>query len=353
MLKLFTKTFLLLILIFSVTLLYQKNTYAYHTLVHINPLPQTQILIEQKKYVDAYTYLHYFMQFEYVAQDPKAQKLIKEINTIRSSLSYNSDKIAEGIRTGTSDELSGQLSAIGSDFFLIGDIRDLALEATHYFNHEKVDTLLVSLSSIGIVASAGTLFTLGSSSVAKSTVSVLKLAHKSKHIPSWLSKYLIQEAKVIKKSKNIESLKPLFNTISQMQKNVGLKDTLTLLSYSNSLENLKGITKLSKRYKKETATLLKLSNNRLITQAKQLKDIDKQTIKLASTYGANGFIHLLKGGEKNFIKTTKRLKAYAKVGYKGEIWKVVLWLMKHLSDTILILMISIASLLLIPWRRFT
>jgi hypothetical protein len=62
-------------------------------------------------------------------------------------------------------------------------------------------------------------------------------------------------------------------------------------------------------------------------------------------------VHLIKGGEKNFIKTTKRIKAYSKVGYKNEVWKVLLWLMKHLSDTTLILIMSIASLLLLPWRK--
>ena len=351
MLKLFFKISLLLLILLAGTLLYQKNTYAYHTLIRVNPIPHTKSLIAEAHYADAYEYLSYFMDFDYMKEDEEAQKLLQEIIKKRSSLSYKSEKIAEGIRTGTSDELVGQLSAIGSDFFLIGDIRDLALEGTHYVNDEEVDRVLVSLSTIGLVASASTLFTLGSSAVAKSGVSVLKLAHKSKRIPLWLSKYLVREAKHIQTTKDITSIKPLFSMLDMMHKEVGLTQTLKLLSHTKNFKELKGVSKIAKRYGGDTTTLLKLSDKKLLSQATTFSKIDKKSIKLASTYGTSGFVHLIKGGEKNFIKTTKRMKAYSKVGYKGEVWKVFLWLMKHLSDTVLILMMSIASLLLLPWRR--
>lgn len=351
MLKLFYKIFLLSLFVLSATLLYQKNTYAYHTLVHIDPVPHTKALINKEQYVDAYNYLNYFMEFEYTQENPQAQQLLKEITKKRSSLSYKSNKIAEGIYTGTSDELLGQASAIGSDFFLIGDIRDLALEATHYFKDEEVDKILVTLSTIGLVASASTLFTLGSSSVAKSGVSLLKLAQKSKAIPPWLSKHLAKEAKVIQKTKDISSLKPLFTNLENLRTTLGLTQTLKLLSHTNSLIELKGLSKLSKRYGTKTATLLKLSDKQLLTHANKFKKIDTKTIELASTYGTSGFIQLIKGGEKNFIKTVKRIKAYSKVGYKGEAWKVLLWLMRYVSDTLLMLVMGVASFLMLPWRK--
>jgi hypothetical protein len=350
MLKLFYRLFLLLLLIGSATLLYQKNTYAYQTLIHIDPIPHAKALIDEEKYADAYTYLAYFIQFDYVKQNPKAQQMLATIINKRSSLSYQSEKVAEGISKGTSDELSGQMAAIGSDFFVIGDIRDLALEGTHYFHHEEVDPVLVSLSTIGLVASASTLFTFGSSTVAKSAVSLLKLAHKSKRIPTWLNKYLLREAKQIRETKDITNIKPLFATLESIHKEVGLQETLKLLSHTQSFKELKGLSKLTKRYGKETNTLLKLSDKQLLTHANVLNKMDRKTIALASTYGSNGFVHLIKGGEKNFIKTTKRIKAYSKVGYKAEVWKVLMWLMKHLSDTTLILLMGVSALLLVPYK---
>lgn len=351
MYKLLYKTFLILLIVFSSTVLYQKHTYAYHTLIEINPIPQTKTLIAEEHYVDAHNYLSYFMQFEYMKENPEAQILLKEIEEKRSSIAYKSSKFVEGFSTGMSDEFIGQASAIGSDFLLIGDLRDLALEGTHYYNDEEVDTVLVSLSTIGLVASASTLFTLGSSAVAKSGVSILKLAHRSKRMPTWLGTYLSKQAKQIRKTKNIDSIKPLFNHLDEMHKNTGLSDTLKLLSQTQNLKELQKTAKLTKRYGQDTSILLNLSNKTVLTESKKLKKVDMKTIKLASTYGSSGLVHLIKGGEKNFIKTTKRMKAYSKVGYKGEIWKVFLSLMKYLSDTVLMLIMGISAFLLLPFRK--
>ena len=350
MFKLFYKLSIVSLLLLSTTILYQKHTYAYQTLIHINPIPKTKILIADEHYVDAHEYLSYFMQFDYMKENQEAQQLLKEIADKRASMAYKSSKFVEGFTTGMSDESIGQASAIGSDFLLIGDLRDLALEGTHYYNDEEVDTVLVSLSTIGLVASVSTLFTLGSSAVAKSGVSILKLAHKSKRIPAWLGAYLTKQAKQIRQTKNIDSIKPLFNHLDVMHKNTGLSDTLKLLSNTRSLKELRTTAKLTKRYGKDTSLLVKLSNKTLLTESKTLKKYDVKTIKLASTYGTSGLVHLIKGGEKNFIKTTKRMKAYSKVGYKGEIWKMFLSLMKYLSDTVLLAIIVIVALLLIPWR---
>ena len=349
MLKLFYKLSLLCLILLSATVLYQKHTYAYHTLIHVNPLPHTKTLIEAEKYADAQEYLSYFIQFDYVQHMPEAKSLLDKIKEKRASLSYRSTKIAEGISTGTSDELSGQLSAIGSDFFVIGDLRDLAIEGEHYYHDEKVDTVLVSLSTIGLVATVSTFFTFGGSSVAKSGVSALKLGHKSNLIPPWLSLYVVKESKNIRKTKKLSSIKPLFKSLDTLRKEVGLKDALKLLSRTSNMKELQGMTKLSKRYGKESLTLVDLSRKKLLIHANRFNQYNKNTVKVASTYGIDGFTQLLKGGEKHFIKTTKRMKAYAKIGYKGEVWKVLLWLMKHLNDSILILILSLSSLLFLPF----
>ena len=351
MLKLFYKLALFSLLVLSTTILYQKHIYSYHTLTRVNPIPQTKTLIAEEHYVDAYKYLSYFMQFDYMKENTEALQLLKEIEIKRSSIAYKSSKFVEGLSTGMSDEFIGQASAIGSDFLIIGDLRDLALEGTHYYKDEEVDAVLVSLSTIGLVASVGTLFTLGSSAVAKSGVSVLKLAHKSKRIPAWLGTYLTKQSKQIRQTKNIDSIKPLFNHLDEMHKNTGLADTLKLLSQTRNLKELQTTAKLTKRYGQDTTILLKLSNKTLLTESRTLKKYDMKTIKLASTYGSSGLVHLIKGGEKNFIKTTKRIKAYSKVGYKGELWKMLMSLMKYLSDTVLMLIMGIASLLLFSFRK--
>ena len=351
MFRFFYTLLLISLIALSATLLYQKHTYAYQTLVHIDPLPHTKALIAKEKYADADEYLGYFMTFDYVADSKEAQKLFHTIQEKRGSLRYKSNKILEGIRTGSSDEIYGQASAIGSDFFLIGDLRDLYIQGKHYLKHEKVDNVILALSSIGIVASAGTLISFGASSPAKGSISLLKLAKRTKRIPLWLEKYLIRQAKQLKKTKNIKALKPLFKNVDTLYKKVGLKNTLQLLSKTKDMHGLKSLSKLSTRYGKESTMLLKLSKGRLLKQSKYFKKFDKSTIRLASSYGDNGYKTLLKSGEKNFLKSVKRIKAYAKVGYKGQAWKLFIWLLAHISDAMLIAIMGISTLLLLPLKK--
>ena len=187
--------------------------------------------------------------------------------------------------------------------------------------------------------------------MAKSGVSILKLAHKSKRIPAWLGTYLTKQTKTIRATKDISTLKPLFKELETMHTHVGINQTLILLSKTKDFHSLQRMAQLTKRYKHESKTLLKLSDKRVLDKAQLLKNHDIKSIKLASTYGTNGFTQLFKGGEKHFLKTTQRLKAYSKVGYKGEIWKIFLWLMKHLTDSMLMWIMALSSLLLTPWRR--
>jgi len=350
MFKIVLKFLILSIVILSAFLLYQKHTYAYHALVRIDPIVHTKELLAEEKYADAQEYLEYFMDFDYVKESSEAQELLKDIDEHRSSIEYNSQKILEGITTGTSDELSGQLGAIGSDFFVVGDIRDLIIQTNHYLNDEEVDNVLVALSSIGLVATASTLVTLGGSSAAKGSVSVMKLAQKSKRLPKWLSKYLLRQAKQVKKTKSIKAIEPLLKNVDAIYKQVGLKNTLKLLSNTKDIKALQSVSKLSKRYGKNTPMLLKLSKGGILKNSKKMSNFSKSSVHIASSYGESGYKVLMKNGEKNFLKSIKRIKAYTKVGYRGEAWKIFIWLLKNVSDAVLIGIMIIGTLLLIPWR---
>ncbi len=68
----------------------------------------------------------------------------------RGSLEYRGEKILEGIFEGKSDEDIGKISAIVSDFFIIGDIRDLVIEGSNYINDRDVDKIIVALSTLGV-----------------------------------------------------------------------------------------------------------------------------------------------------------------------------------------------------------
>ncbi|CAA6817908.1 MAG: Unknown protein [uncultured Sulfurovum sp.] len=341
---------LLLILLGSLALLYTRHYYFIPTQIQQDPLPKVQTLVAQEKYSDAYEYLDYFMQFDYMKDNEEAKKVHESLSLKRNSFEYKKDKILEGILTGTSDELSGQVSAIGSDFFLFGDIRDLVIQGKNYFNKEEVDGVLVGLSSVGLVASASTLLSAGATTAPKAGVSVLKLARKQKYMPNWLAKFITKEAKVVAKTKNIKSVKPLLESVQVLYKNAGLQGSMKLLSKSKNLMHLSTISKYAKRFGKESHVLLKTTNGSIL---KHLPNVGKSTtknIKVASTFGEGGLKSLSKVGDKNFIKSIKTYKSIGKVGYKGEYLNILLKGLNMVNDMILWMSSLIAGLFLVPWR---
>ncbi|HHD82189.1 MAG TPA: hypothetical protein ENK94_03255, partial [Campylobacterales bacterium] len=88
MFKLFTPLIMLILVTLSLSLLKERHIFDVRTLVQIDPLPHTKLLISQKKYADANEYLEYFLQFDYVNKNPESHKLMKSIKEIRNSFSY-------------------------------------------------------------------------------------------------------------------------------------------------------------------------------------------------------------------------------------------------------------------------
>ena len=70
----------------------QPNTPAqlddFPELSRIDPIPETQSLMQQKKYAAADTYLSYFMDYDYVKEDALANQLLVNIKDIREDWKY-------------------------------------------------------------------------------------------------------------------------------------------------------------------------------------------------------------------------------------------------------------------------
>ena len=118
----------------------------------INPLPNVYRLVIDKKFVEADDYLSYFMDYDYVNEDPEAIYLKDKIQQTRKDWLYKLGKVNSGFFFGESDEDSGKFAAELSDFFVVGDIRDLAKNGRDYIQGREVDKVSTALSSIGLLA---------------------------------------------------------------------------------------------------------------------------------------------------------------------------------------------------------
>ncbi len=344
--RLLLKILAFIVLLSSFFILYDRydlrQPIAFEALQQIDPLPKTKEFIADGKLVDAEEYLTFFMPYPYMKNNLEAKNMLLDIKLKRSSPKYKNEKILEGIMTGKSDELAGQISAGVSDLFLFGDLRDLTIEGYHHLSNQKVDNVLVALSSIGVVASASTFLSLGTSLPAKGSVSFLKFAKKSGKLPKWLGIYLIKSAKELKHSKELKGIKTLFNELTIMIKSAGANAGLKLLQNTKGIKSLKASSAFAKTYGKNSTALLTILGKDAL---KYEKGLNKEAFTYAATFGKAGVKRMRKLGEKGFLKS---LKAPIKVSRLAKIFdKNSLALLKQIPDSLFYLLGFVALMILV------
>jgi len=326
---------IILFVTLSLLLLQERKVFDIRTLAHIDPIPHTKELIHQKKYLEADEYLSYFIKYNYVQENPESKKLLITIRKKRESYEYKKEKFIEGIVEGKSDEDIGKASAIASDFLFIGDIRDLSIEGSHYYNNEKIDKVVIALSSLGLIATVSTIYTLGATAPVKTSISVLKYAKSAKKLPLWLNYKLIEHARIAKETKSLDKIKGLLEPIYKLYNKVGLNQTLELLK---NTKNFKGLTKtvnFTSKFGKKSPTLLKITNNSALRYSRLMPNSKTKNILYASTYGENGLKGISKMGEAKFISRMGFKAKLLKTTYKGNFNSLFTYLLKNVPSWLL------------------
>ena len=200
---------------------------------------------------------------------------------------------------------------------MIGDIRDLTIAGSNYANGKDVDKTIVALSSLGLLASASTLYTLGATAPVKSSISVLKFGRQAGKIPPWLNKQIVTQAKISTETKSINNIEKLFTPINKLYEKTGLNQTLDLVKRTKNFDDLKGMVKLSSRFGKKSNILLQNSGTKSLKLIKEMPNVKKENILYASTYGSNGISAIKKMGESKFISRMRFTANLTKTGYKG------------------------------------
>ena len=333
--KIFTPIFVILLMSASLLILKERKTFDVETLVHIDPLPHTKALIAKEKYVEAEEYLSYFISYDYVKKNPQSQQLLQAIKSKREDYGYKAKKFLEGLTQGKSDEDIGKASAIASDFLVIGDIRDLSIEGKHYIDNKEVDNVIIALSSLGILATASTFYTMGATTPVKTSISILKYGKKVNKLPSWLSHQLITQAQISNKTKSLDNLKDLLQPVHKLYDKIGLNQTLNLLKDTKNLKELKSFVTLTSRFGKKSNILLKITKGKAFNYAKSMPNVKSKSILYASTYGEDGLKALKKLGESKFLRRVGFTANLSKTTYKGNLNSFFNYLLKNIPNSLL------------------
>lgn len=325
------KVVLLVLACGSAFFVWQKAQLSVLALSRIDPVPKVSKLVSDQRYAEAAEYLGFFMDYGYVHDDPEAQALETQINAERESLKYQARKLGEGLIWGTSDEGIGKMAGVTTDFFVVGDVRDLAMQGAHWVRGEETDEVIAALAGIGIVATAAqvgsAVATVGTSGAAvpaavgstavKGGVSILKIAHKLGKLPPWLGQTLMRRAKVVQKTKKLNSVTGLLQDVSLLARTRG---GLKLLSKTRDAGSLRRMAAAVERFGGSAATLYEIGGKEFINAAGRVSSLGTNSIKLAATYGHKGLRVLDEVGSVRFFKYSSRA---SRIAYKGDFFNMV------------------------------
>ncbi len=240
--------------------------------------------------------------------DQYQQQLLQQ-DTNGRRIKDNVEHFVNGFVSGKGSSGAGVAGAITSDFTVVGDVRDLHQEYTHYQKKEPVDELVATLSGVGIGLTALAIGTAGSSAPAKAGVSLVKMAKKTRKLTlpfqkqllrmgsnvfDWNGflkiaksgkgmKNLLQAAKKSYHPKAIEPLKKMAGQVSQIRKSSSVSDTLYMMKYVESTKDLRNLSKVAKKHGKNSRGYLALLGKTMFRGGKILKKTTEFFIGLISS----------------------------------------------------------------------
>ncbi len=240
--------------------------------------------ITDEEFDDARMYLAIAKSNHYPIDTGRYAQIIQQKDTPLAQFAKNASEFADGFMSGKSSSAAGVAGALGADFTVIGDVRDLHHEYNNMQKGEDVNELIVALSGAGIGFTALTVGSMGSAAPAKSGISLVKLAAKMRRLSSRFQKQLLRLGKqvfdwqlftrLLKQGsglkqipraarqayhpKAIEPLKEIAGQVNNIRKVTSVSDTLHLLKYVETTDDLRHLEKISLKYGTQTKGIMKL-----------------------------------------------------------------------------------------------
>jgi len=282
--------------------------------------------ISNSEFDDARMYLDIAKSNQYPIDFDAYRYQIEQKDTNLSRFRKNVDQFATGFIKGKSLNTAGIAGAISADFTVIGDVRDLHHEYKKQQQGDDVNELIVILSGTGIALTALTVGSLGSAAPAKSGVSVLKMATKmqrlskrfqkqllrlGKKVFDWplftrsvkqasftkTLKYIPRAAKKAYDPKAVEPLKNIARQVNSVRKSTSISDTLHLLRYVETTDDLRHLEKVSIKYGSQTKGIMKLLGKGALRTVRVLRKTSELLMSILSTvFSAMLSLFLLKTG---------------------------------------------------------
>ncbi len=245
---------------------------------------QVEASIQSDNPEDARMYLSLAKTFGYSLDAARFIRQIEALETPWQVTRRQATQFANGFIDGSGETGAGVAGAVTADFTVIGDARDLYEQYQNLQAGKDVNELMTALAGVGVGLTALTVLSSGTAAPIKTGSSTLKLATRANRLSPKMQSVLLKQAtdlfdykafllatrgeknldnlrQAAMKAYNPKALKALSETAEQVnsiRKSTSLVDTLDILRYAESADDLRHLEKLSVKYGTETKGILKL-----------------------------------------------------------------------------------------------
>lgn len=222
---------------------------------------------------DLYAEIAKFMNYRL---PPETQAKLDDAHTLSATVVRNTWEFGEGFATGEGDTNAGIAGAVSSDLTVIGDVRDIAAEGGRFVAGQEYNELVLGLSVVGLGVTAATIATGGGGIFVKAGVSLFKAARRTGKLTKEFAESLTRltgdavnmpllrqtlrstDLSDLAKTQRVFSdygrnvraakLIPVLSRMSEINKAVGSAETVRLLKYVKTTENLDDVGAMTKRF---------------------------------------------------------------------------------------------------------
>lgn len=207
-------------------------------LPNVNYIPVIIELREEGRLKEALDIARFVRQNPDMPGQEEALVLENEINEELNSIFRISWQLIKGAVTGKATTGANALGAIISDFFVWGDIRDLAVQGYKHVTGQETDNVIALLSSIGVLTSLHPLI--------DGVPSSLKVFRRIGSISSEFASSLVKiSQKALKEGKVTDDLLQLLVNFQNVVTKMGFAKSAYCMRLVKSVDELSTLAKLS------------------------------------------------------------------------------------------------------------
>ncbi|CAG0953203.1 hypothetical protein PHYC_00313 [Phycisphaerales bacterium] len=179
-------------------------------------------------------------------EGPAREELVAERDLTREeqdSFLRRAKDVGLGALSGTGDSLEGLVGAVGADLFIVGDVRDLAIQGTKQVLDGDSDEVILVLSIAGIVTTLAP--------EVDWVPSILKVARRAGAMSERFADFLVTAIK----RQDVDRLKPVFEDVRAIAGKASPGGAARLLKHADDPEDLAKIARFVERHPGGAAAL--------------------------------------------------------------------------------------------------